>query len=76
MALTLSGDINLNPGLVNRYQIKNNNFDVFNYKGLHFIQLNISSLLNKINELHYIVKSSDDISKTKKIRPFMFLKAE
>ena len=37
MALILSGNINLNPGPVNRHQIKDHKFDIFNYKELHFI---------------------------------------
>ena len=69
MLLILSGDINLNPGPVNRHQIKDHKFEVFTRKGLHFIHLNINSLLPKIDELRYIAKNSNaaviGISETK-----------
>ena len=58
MLLILSGDINLNPGPVNRHQIKYHKFEVFTRKGLHFIHLNINSLLTKIDESRYIAKNS------------------
>ena len=51
MLLILSGDINLNLGPVNRRQIKDHKFEVFTWKGLHFIHLTINSLLSKIDEL-------------------------
>ena len=54
MVLILSGDIELNPGPVDKNQIKKEDFEVFNNKGLHFMHLNINSLLNKIDELRYI----------------------
>ena len=47
MLLILSGDINLNPRPANRHQIKDHNIEVFTRKGLHFIHLNINSLLPK-----------------------------
>ena len=59
MILILSGDIELNPGPVNRHQTKKEDFEVFNNKGLHFMHLNINSLLNKIDELRYIASSSN-----------------
>ena len=59
MLLILSGDINLNPGPVNMHQIKDRKFEVFTRKGLHFIHLNINSLLPKIDELQYIAKNSN-----------------
>ena len=69
MLLILSGDINLNPGPANRHQIKNHKFEVFTRKGLHFIHLNINSLLPKIDDLQYITKKSNaaviSISETK-----------
>ena len=46
MILIFPGNIELNPGLLNRHQIKKENFEVFNNKGLHFMHLNINSLLN------------------------------
>ena len=59
MILILSGDIELNPGPVDRNQIKKEDFEVFNNKGLHFMHLNINGLLNKIDELRYIARSSN-----------------
>ena len=58
MILMLSGDIELNPGPVNRNQIKKEDFEVFNNKELHFMHLNINGLLKKIEELRYIARSS------------------
>ena len=45
MILILAGDINLNPEPVNTHQIKDHKFEVVTRKGLHFIHLNINSLL-------------------------------
>ena len=60
MILILSDDIELNPGLADRNQIKKEDFEVFNNKGLHFMHLNINSLLNdKIDKLSYIARSSN-----------------
>ena len=58
MVLILSGDINLNPGPVTRYQINNLKFEAFNNKGFRFIHLNINSLLPKIDKLCNIAKCS------------------
>ena len=59
MVLILSGNIELNPGPLDRNQIKKGDFEVFNNKGLHFMHLNINGLLNKIDELCYITRSSN-----------------
>ena len=59
MILILSRNIELNPGLANRYQIKTESFEFFNNKGLRFMHLNIFSLLNKIDELYFIARSSN-----------------
>ena len=59
MILILSGDIKLNPGPVNRHQIKKEDFEVFNNSGLHFMHLNVNSLLNEIDELCYLASSSN-----------------
>ena len=56
MALLLSGDIDLNPGLVTRHQLKDPKFEAFNNKGPHLIHLNINILLPKIDELRNIGK--------------------
>ena len=49
--------------------LANDKFEVFNWKELHFIHLNINSLLPKIDELRYIAKNSNaaviGISETK-----------
>ena len=59
MILILSGDIELNPGPADTNQIIKEDFEVFNNKGLHFMHLNINGLLNKIDELRYIARSSN-----------------
>ena len=59
MILIMLGDIELNPGPVNRNQIKREDFEVFNDKGLYFAHLNIKSLLNKIDKSRYIASSSN-----------------
>ena len=59
MILILSGDIELNPGPVDWKKTKKEDFEVFNNKGLHFMHLNINGLLNKIDELRYIARSSN-----------------
>ena len=47
----LSGDISLNPGPSYTNQTSDNNeWDVFKARGLHFIHININSLLPKIEE--------------------------
>ena len=55
MILILSGDIEFNPGPVDRDQIKED-FEVFNNKRL---RLNINGRLNKIDELRYIARTSN-----------------
>ena len=55
--LLLSGDICLNPGPVHQDTLQClNEWNVFTNRGLHFIHLNINSLLPKIEELRYIAK--------------------
>ena len=59
MLLLLSDDISLNPGSVHQEKLQcSNEWNVFKKRGLHFIHLNINSLLFKIKELRYIVKST------------------
>ena len=59
MLLLLFGDINLNPGPINSsQQYSNDQWAVFKKRGLHFVHININSLLPKIDELQYIVKLS------------------
>ena len=60
MLLLLSGDISLNPGPVHQDTLQClNEWNVFKNRGLHFIHLNINSLLPKIDELRYIAKSTN-----------------
>ena len=57
--LLLSGDVSLNPGL---FQIspalKTNIWKLLNKKGLHFLHININSLLPKIDELKCIANNA------------------
>ena len=60
LLLLLSGDISLNPGPPHNNQLQpQNEWSVFNSRGLHFIHLNINSLLPKIDELRNIAKLSN-----------------
>ena len=57
--LLLSGDISLNPGPVQIYPAVNVNiWKPLNKKGLHFLHININSLLSKIDELKRIVNKT------------------
>ena len=58
LILLLSGDISLNPRPIQNNHIKEN-WETFRNRGLHFIHLNINSLLPKIDELREIVKISN-----------------
>ena len=58
--LLLSGYISLNPGPVDQRTLQcSNEWNVFKNRGLHFIHLNINSLLSKIEELRFIAKSTN-----------------
>ena len=60
LLLLLSGNISLNPGPPHNNQLQpQNEWSVFNLRGLHFIHLNINSLLPKIDELRNIAKLSN-----------------
>ena len=49
------GDLNLNPGPSHINQTSDNNeWDIFKAPGLHFMHVNINSLLPKIEELHRV----------------------
>ena len=59
LLLLLSGDISLSPGPVHQGTLQcSNEWNVFKNRGLYFVHLNINSLLPKIEELRFIVKSS------------------
>ena len=55
--LLLSGDISLNPGPI-QSQLNSDTWSPFKRRGLHFIHLNINSLLPKIDELRHIAKET------------------
>ena len=56
--LLLSGDISLNPGPNQEYQLNNGTWSPFKKRGLHFLHININSLLPKIDELRSIAQKS------------------
>ena len=59
LLILLSGDIILNPGPNHQHKLQClNKWNIFKSRGLHFIHLNISSLLPKIEELRIIAKST------------------
>ena len=59
LLLFLSGDISLNPGPVHQGTLQcSNEWNVFKNRGLHFIHLNLNSLLPKIEELGFTAKST------------------
>ena len=61
LILLFSGDISLNPGPNwTNYQLTEN-LKVFKNRGLHFIHLNINSLLSKTGELKELVKASNEM---------------
>ena len=70
LLILLSGDISLNPGPNHQHKLQClNEWNIFKSRGLHFIHLNINSLLPKIEELRIIGKSTNaaiiGISETK-----------
>ena len=53
----LSDDISLNPGpFYNLQPLDQNEWNIFKHRGLHFLHLNINSLLPKIDELRHIAR--------------------
>ena len=57
LLLLLSGDISLNPGPFHNLQpLDQNEWNIFKHRGLHFLHLNINSLLPKIDELRHIAR--------------------
>ena len=60
LLILLSGYISLNPGPTQQHKIQwLNEWNIFKSRGLHFIHLNINSLLPKIEELRIIAKSAN-----------------
>ena len=59
LLILLSGDISLNPGPTHQHKLHClNEWKISKSRGLHFIHLNINSLLPKIEELLIIAKST------------------
>ena len=58
LILLLSGGISLNPGPPHNSQIDRLSLNVFDRKGLHFLHINVNSLLPKIEEVRFIAKNS------------------
>ena len=56
--LLLSGDVSLNPGPSQIPQLNSETWSPFRKRGLHFLHLNINSILPKIDELRNIAKTS------------------
>ena len=62
LLLSLSGDISLNPGLFHNLQLLVQNvWNIFKHRGLHFLHLNINSLLPKIDELRHIARLTNAV---------------
>ena len=60
LLILISGDISLNPGPNHQHKLQRlNKWNIFKSKCLHFIHLNINSLLPKIEELRIIAKSTN-----------------
>ena len=57
LLLLHSGDISLNLGPFHNLQtLDHNEWNIFKHRGLHFLHLNINSLLPKIDELRHIAR--------------------
>ena len=57
LLLLLSGDISLNSGPFHNLQpLNQDKWNIFKHRGLHFLHLNINSLLPKIDELRHIAR--------------------
>ena len=55
LLILLSGDVSLNPGLSQYLPDNDNKFEPFCKCGLHFVHINVNSLLPKIDELRDVV---------------------
>ena len=51
LLILLSGDVSLNPGPSQYLPDNDNKFEPFRKRGLHFLHLNVNSLLSNIDEL-------------------------
>ena len=54
----LSGDISLKPGPPHNSQIDGLSWNVFDKKGLHFLNMNVNSILPRTEEIRFIAKTS------------------
>ena len=62
LLILLSDDISLNAGPNHRHKLQClNKWNILKSRGLHFIHLNINSLLPKIEELRIIAKSANAV---------------
>ena len=62
MLLLLSGDISLNPEYFHNLQpLNHDEWNIFKHRGLHFLHLNINSLLPKIDELRHIARLTNAV---------------
>ena len=62
LLILLSGDISLNPGPNHQHKLQClNEWNIFKSRGLHFIHLNINSLLPQTEELRIIAKSTNAV---------------
>ena len=55
LLILLSGDVSLNPGPSQYPPYNDNEFEPFRKRGLHFLHINVKSLLSKIDELRDVV---------------------
>ena len=51
LLILLSGDVSLNPGPSQYPPYNDDKFEPFRKRGLHFLHINVNSLLSKIDEL-------------------------
>ena len=58
LILLLSGDISLNPRSPHNSQIDDLIWNLFDKKRLHFLHIDVSSLLPKIEEIRFITEKS------------------
>ena len=69
LILLLSGDISLNLGTPHNSQTDGLNWNLLDKKGLHYLHINVNSLLPKMEEIRFIAKKSEGtvigISETK-----------
>ena len=55
LLILLSGDVSLNPGPSQYPPYNDDKFEPFRKRGLHFLHINVNSLLSKIDELRDII---------------------